>query len=101
MEGTTTAQQRRNGESRDADTRVLSSAEEAAGLEHAPVIEVLGSVRVVGSDGAEVETGGRATRTVLAMLAVNHSVPTSTDALIDAVWGDEPPVNAAASLRNH
>jgi DNA-binding SARP family transcriptional activator len=40
-------------------------------------------------------------RLLLAMLAVNHGEPVSTDALIEALWGDAPPPSATNALQGH
>ena len=49
--------------------------------------------------GALVPLGGPKQRCVLAVLLVNHGSVVSVDRLIDAVWEDNPPPKALASLR--
>jgi predicted ATPase/DNA-binding SARP family transcriptional activator len=40
-------------------------------------------------------------RLLLALLAVNHGEPVSTDALIEALWGNAPPPSATNALHGH
>jgi DNA-binding SARP family transcriptional activator len=49
--------------------------------------------------GALVPLGGPKQRCVLAVLLANHGAVVSVDRLIDAVWEDNPPPKALASLR--
>lgn len=64
-------------------------------------VEVLGPTRLV-----DVASGRVAALTVqqaalLARLAIDAPRPVPTDALLDALWGDDPPSSARASLHNH
>ncbi len=77
------------------------SSDVGGGLRSHPVVQVLGAVRVVGDDGEEVGLGGRLPRTVVAVLAAEPGTTFDTYSLVDALWGDRPPANAEASLRNH
>ncbi|MDR3660454.1 MAG: BTAD domain-containing putative transcriptional regulator [Mycobacterium sp.] len=45
--------------------------------------------------------GGPKQRCVLAVLLANHGTVVSIDRLIDAVWGDDPPAKALASVRSY
>lgn len=59
---------------------------------------LLGPLQVVHA-GATVDVGGPKQRTVLALLLLARGRVVSVDRLIDAVWGDEPPASATASLQ--
>jgi DNA-binding SARP family transcriptional activator len=63
-------------------------------------IDVLGPLRLV-VDGAEVEVPGPRRRAVLAMLAMAAGHTVSVDALLDAVWPDEPPDSGRLALHSH
>ena len=52
-------------------------------------------------DGTPAALGGPKQRCVLAVLLANHGTVVSIDRLIDAVWGDEPPAKALASVRSY
>jgi DNA-binding SARP family transcriptional activator len=74
-----------------AKTLAASLAEAGSGEDVAPHrldFHLLGPVRAV-RDGAEVDLGSRATRTVLAVLLLNANQTVSTDRLIDALWGKD------------
>jgi len=58
---------------------------------------ILGPLEVFAGDGS-LQIGGRRQRTVLAVLLLNANRITSTDAIIDAVWGDDPPTTARRSI---
>jgi DNA-binding SARP family transcriptional activator len=60
---------------------------------------MLGPLEVVDRDGP-VRLGGRNQRALLALLLLNADEVVSTDRLIDALWGDEPPRTAPTSLQN-
>ena len=62
-----------------------------------PTFALLGPFRLT-VDGAAVALGTPKQRVVLAVLVLNRSRPVSADALIDAVWGDDAPAEARASL---
>lgn len=50
-------------------------------------------------DGTPVTLGGRRQRVVLAALLCARDRPLTTDQLVQAVWGDEPPPSAMGSLQ--
>ena len=50
-------------------------------------------------NGMPVSLGGPKQRSVLAMLLLDPNRSVSTDRLVDGLWGDEPPLRAAATLR--
>ncbi|OKH68331.1 ATPase AAA [Mycobacterium sp. SWH-M5] len=59
---------------------------------------MLGPLQVMHS-GAPVDIGAPKQRAVLAMLLLAGGRVVSVDRLIDAVWGDDPPASATASLQ--
>ncbi|WP_052665622.1 extracellular solute-binding protein [Nitriliruptor alkaliphilus] len=63
-------------------------------------IRVLGPLGVVDA-GRPVALGGRRQRSVLAGLVIHAGEAVSTDALIDLVWGDDPPATARKSLQTY
>lgn len=52
-------------------------------------------------DGTPAALGGPKQRCVLAVLLANHGTVVSVDRLIDAVWADDPPPKALASVRSY
>lgn len=50
-------------------------------------------------DGTPLALGGPRQRAVLAILALAPNTPVSADALVDRLWGDDPPVTATATLQ--
>ncbi|WP_132875279.1 AfsR/SARP family transcriptional regulator [Tamaricihabitans halophyticus] len=63
-------------------------------------VGILGPLRVYADDGAEVEIGGTRLRGLLARLALDAGRPVSVDALLDGLWGDQPPTDAANALQS-
>ncbi|HEY0871709.1 MAG TPA: BTAD domain-containing putative transcriptional regulator [Acidothermaceae bacterium] len=66
-------------------------------------IELLGPLDVrVGESGSEhaVELAGARLRGLLIRLAVDAPRPTSAATLVDALWGDEPPLDPANALQS-
>ena len=61
---------------------------------------ILGPVEVIGSDRA-IHLRSRRERAVLAALVLGGGDVVSSDRLIDAVWGDQPPRSAAKTLQNY
>ncbi|MGQ0772857.1 MAG: BTAD domain-containing putative transcriptional regulator [Pseudonocardiales bacterium] len=64
-------------------------------------VRVLGAVELVDDSGMAMSVGSPTQRLVLAALAAQPGVTVSADALIDAIWGDQPPRSAADSLRTY
>src|SRR5919199_15224 len=60
---------------------------------------ILGPLEVE-RDGEPVAVGGQKQRALLALLLLNANRVVSTDRILDALWGDEPPRTAATSLQN-
>jgi predicted ATPase/DNA-binding SARP family transcriptional activator len=56
--------------------------------------EVLGHMRVLDTNGAEVQLSAPKLRTLLALLLVNRGRPVSVDRIADTLWGDLPPRSA-------
>ncbi|HKD32013.1 MAG TPA: BTAD domain-containing putative transcriptional regulator [Gaiellaceae bacterium] len=52
------------------------------------------------SDGVAIELGGPKQRAVLAVLLLDAGRTVSTDRLVDALWGEQPPRTASTSLQN-
>ena len=52
-------------------------------------------------DGHSIEVRGSKRRAVLALLALHANEVVRRDRLIDELWGERPPANAAAALQNH
>jgi predicted ATPase/DNA-binding SARP family transcriptional activator len=63
-------------------------------------LHALGSVEVV-RDGRPVDLGGPLHRRLLAVLVAHRGTVVSLDRLADAVWGDDPPATARATLQTH
>jgi hypothetical protein len=55
---------------------------------------LLGHLRVLDENGAEVQLSAPKLRTLLALLLVNRDRPVSADLIADTLWGDEPPPSA-------
>jgi len=60
---------------------------------------ILGPLEVVDETGPLL-LGGQKQRSVLALLLLDAPRPVSTDRLIDALWGEQPPRTAPTSLQN-
>lgn len=63
-------------------------------------LHALGSVEVV-ADGHPVRLGGPLHQRLLAVLLAHRGRVVSLDRLADAVWGDDPPTTARATLQTH
>ncbi|MFD9892171.1 BTAD domain-containing putative transcriptional regulator [Amycolatopsis sp. NPDC059027] len=63
-------------------------------------VALLGPLRAVQDDGTPIEIGGARLRTLLARLALDPGRPVSAEALIDGLWGDTPPADAANALQS-
>ncbi|MGW0563136.1 AfsR/SARP family transcriptional regulator [Streptomyces sp. NPDC003016] len=62
------------------------------------LVHVLGPLRVT-VDGEPVHLGGRRTKIVLAVLALEANWVVALDRLVDAVWGSTPPASARTQIR--
>ncbi|WP_260189510.1 AfsR/SARP family transcriptional regulator [Actinophytocola gossypii] len=63
-------------------------------------IQVLGSLRVW-RDGGELDLGPPARRAVLGLLVLGGGETVTTRALVDALWGDQPPRSAVNVVQTH
>ncbi|WP_031512731.1 AfsR/SARP family transcriptional regulator, partial [Streptomyces sp. NRRL F-5123] len=61
---------------------------------------ILGTTRALGADGAELALGGPRRRALLAVLLLDAGRLVGTERLIDALYGEEPPVGAANALQS-
>jgi predicted ATPase/DNA-binding SARP family transcriptional activator len=61
-------------------------------------VELLGPLRVLDDSGAEVAVPAGRQRALLARLALEPGRVVAADALVDALWPDAPPANAAGAL---
>src|SRR5512146_660600 len=52
------------------------------------------------ADGRPLEIGGPRQRSVLALLLLNANRVVATEAIVDALWGEQPPRTATTSLQN-
>ncbi|WP_266548987.1 BTAD domain-containing putative transcriptional regulator [Streptomyces sp. NBC_01142] len=62
-------------------------------------VVLLGPIHVYADDGTPVEVGGVRLRMLLARLALEEGRTVSVDSLIDGLWGEEPPADAANALQ--
>lgn len=63
-------------------------------------IEVLGPLGVWDGEGRPVEVGGTRLRALLVLLALQPGRLVTTEALIDGLWGDDPPGGATNALQS-
>ncbi|WP_020669762.1 BTAD domain-containing putative transcriptional regulator [Amycolatopsis nigrescens] len=63
-------------------------------------VALLGPVRAEENDGTPIEIGGARLRMLLARLALDAGHAVSAAALVDGLWGAEPPVDAANALQS-
>ena len=62
--------------------------------------QILGPLRLW-RDGAELNTGPRQQTYLLGLLLAREGRPTSTDELVDLIWGDEAPSSALKTLHKY
>lgn len=62
---------------------------------------LLGPLEIVDGAGAPVDVGGHQPRTLLAVLLVAAGRAVSVDAIVDAIWGEEPPASATGTLQSY
>ncbi|HEV3496732.1 MAG TPA: BTAD domain-containing putative transcriptional regulator, partial [Actinomycetes bacterium] len=55
----------------------------------------------VDEDGNRVDVGGRQPRILLGVLLVAEGRRVTVDALVDAIWGDDPPASATGTLQSY
>ncbi|WP_324290283.1 AfsR/SARP family transcriptional regulator [Streptomyces antarcticus] len=62
-------------------------------------VELLGPIQAYANDATPVEVGGVRLRTLLARLALEGGRTVSVDALVDGLWGEDPPAAATNALQ--
>ena len=62
---------------------------------------VLGPLEVLGDGGKPLPLGGKRPRALLALLLLHPNQALSTERLIDAVWGEDPPASVRGALQVH
>src|SRR4051812_38080408 len=62
--------------------------------------QILGPLRLW-RDGVELNTGPRQQTYLLALLLAREGRPTSTDELVDLIWGDDAPASAINTLHKY
>jgi WD40 repeat protein/DNA-binding SARP family transcriptional activator len=72
----------------------------SSGASMAFEVRLLGSVEAL-ADGRSLSLGGSKQRSVVAMLALHPNTTVSGDQLIDGLWGDRPPTNAAKRVQHY
>jgi DNA-binding SARP family transcriptional activator len=65
-----------------------------------PEFRLLGPLEVLAADGEPLALGGQKQRAVLALLLLRANRVVSTDFLVEALWGANPPRTATNSLQN-
>ena len=68
--------------------------------ESAAAVLVLGALAVE-LDGQSLHVAGSHRRRLLALLASRPGRPVPVDAIVDALWGDDPPPTAAKTIQSH
>ncbi|MEU7788326.1 BTAD domain-containing putative transcriptional regulator [Amycolatopsis sp. NPDC049159] len=63
-------------------------------------VALLGPLRAAEDDGTPIDIGGARLRMLLARLALDAGRAVSADALVDGLWGGEPPSDAANALQS-
>src|SRR6478735_1508287 len=77
---------RRSGRSRLTDSTAVE-------------VRVLGELEVVGPGGVAIDVAGSRLRRLVTRLAVDAGHVVTSAALVDAVWGDEPPADPVGALQ--
>ncbi|GAA3556571.1 BTAD domain-containing putative transcriptional regulator [Amycolatopsis ultiminotia] len=63
-------------------------------------VALLGPLRAAGDDGTLIDIGGARLRMLLARLALDAGRSVPAEVLIDGLWGDDPPADAANALQS-
>ncbi|SBS76513.1 Transcriptional regulator, putative ATPase, winged helix family (fragment) [uncultured Mycobacterium sp.] len=74
-------------------TLVDDPGDEPPGSRHTLRLQILGPLRIWRA-GAELDAGPRQQAYLLALLLAHAGRPTSTDELVNQIWGENPPVSA-------
>ena len=64
-------------------------------------ITLLGGVRIVAPDGSPIDPGSAKSQQLLGALALSPDRAVSVDALVDLLWGEDPPRTAAKTLQTY
>ncbi|HVL27239.1 MAG TPA: AfsR/SARP family transcriptional regulator, partial [Acidimicrobiales bacterium] len=62
---------------------------------------LLGPLEVLDDAGERVDVGGRQPRILLAVLLVAGGRRVTIDALVDAIWGEDPPASATGTVQSY
>jgi DNA-binding SARP family transcriptional activator len=62
---------------------------------------LLGPLEVLDTAGTPVDVGGRQPRTLLAVLLAAGGRSVTADAIVDAIWGEDPPPSATGTLHSY
>ena len=81
--------------------RTLNAQVTGPVVSSAMLLGILGRFEVFGDDGTPLDVGGPHSRTVGAALVAAGGRAVTSDALIESIWGDEPPASPAASLQTY
>lgn len=63
-------------------------------------VRLLGPVSVLDRSGQTIEIPGELPKALLAVLALASPTPVTSDRIVDALWGEEPPDSPEASLHS-
>lgn len=80
---------------------MIEQANESVEIAARLQFRVLGPLRVLDGAGGAIDVGGSKPRLVLVQLLLSPNRVVSTDALVDALWGEDPPPTARRSLQSH
>ena len=64
-------------------------------------LRILGPFEVCDDSGQPVKLPAGRERALLAVLALRRGEVVSTDALVDALWGEQPPPTAAKAVQGY
>lgn len=64
-------------------------------------IRLLGSLELVDDEGVQIDIGGAQPRVILALLVSARGKLVAADALIDAIWDEDPPLSATGTLQTY
>src|SRR5262245_15220897 len=64
-------------------------------------IRLMGSLEIIGDDGAPIVVRGIRSQSLLAALALRCAETVPVDRLVHSVWEGEPPAGAANALQRH
>ncbi len=62
---------------------------------------LLGPPEVVDAAGDRIDVGGRQPRILLAVLLLANGRRVTVDALVDAIWGEDPPASATGTVQSY